>query len=205
MWMGVAREQGALGVLLSCEQGCAVFQWRLPPSDLEGCEVELGGAREYNGLAAMPLLDAPQYDPRKERRKPILIVSLIIIILLGAFLAWKYRNWPEEHAVDKFLTDIEHAQYEDAYAVWNADPNWKQHPDKYKNYTFGQFQLDWGPSGDYGKITKHDVLGAAPSGENKAAIVAVRINDRPEPTALIVDRKTKEIGFSPVGVRVNTF
>jgi hypothetical protein len=36
-------------------------------------------------------------------------------------------------------------------------------------------------------------------------IVAVNINDRADPIPLIVNRKTKEIGFSPVGVRVNTF
>jgi hypothetical protein len=153
----------------------------------------------------MSLLDAPPYDPRRDRRRAALIISLIVVILVGAFCAWYFHNWPEEHAVDKFLTAIEHKDYDQAFAIWNADPNWKQHTDRYKNYTFGQFQLDWGPSGDYGAITHHKVRGSAPSGQNTAVIVAVNINDRADPIPLIVNRKTKEIGFSPVGVRVNTF
>lgn len=153
----------------------------------------------------MSLLDAPPYDPRRDRRRNILIISLIVVTLVGSFSAWYFRNWPEEHAVDKFLTAIEHKDYDQAFADWNADPNWKQHPDRYKNYTFGQFQLDWGPSGDYGTITHHRIRGSAPSGQNTAVIVAININDRADPIPLIVNRKTKEIGFSPVGVRINTF
>lgn len=107
--------------------------------------------------------------------------------------------------MDKFLIAVEHKDYDKAFALWNADPDWKQHPDRYKNYNYGQFQLDWGPSGDYGTITHHKVIGAVPSAQNTAVIVAVSINDRAEPVPLIVNRKTKDIGFSPVGVRVNTF
>ncbi|MBV9670610.1 MAG: hypothetical protein JOZ43_06610, partial [Acidobacteriales bacterium] len=95
----------------------------------------------------MPLLDAPAYDPGRERRRRNLAIVLIALVLIGAIAAWKYRHWPEEHAVDRFLTDVERKDYQQAYAVWNHDPDWQQHPDRYKNYTFGQFQLDWGPSG----------------------------------------------------------
>jgi hypothetical protein len=151
------------------------------------------------------LLNAPAYDPRREKRRRNLIIALLVLLVLALIGWWKFKNWPEEHAVDKFLSAIEQKKYEKAFADWNHDPEWKQHQDKYKNYTFGQFQLDWGPSGDYGAITHHKILGSAPSGQNTAVIVAVRINERAEPVALIVDRKTKEIGFSPVGVRVNTF
>jgi hypothetical protein len=151
------------------------------------------------------ILNAPSYDPRRARRRRNAVLAVIALIILGLFLWWHYRYYPEEHTVDKFLTDIEQKKYDQAFTLWTADPQWQQHTEKYKNYPFGQFQLDWGPSGDYGAISRHKIAGAyaAPGGAN--VIVAVCINDRVDPTALSVNRKTKEIGFSPVEVRVNTF
>ncbi|GAC1653234.1 MAG: hypothetical protein NVS9B15_13880 [Acidobacteriaceae bacterium] len=154
---------------------------------------------------AMPLLDAPAYNPGRERmRRNLLIAGLVLIVLL-AIGFWKFRYWPEEHAVNNFLSAVEHKDYEQAYADWNHDAAWKQHPEKYKNYGFGQFQLDWGPSGDYGTIAHHEIVGSAPSEGGRAVIVGVRINDRAELVPLIVSKQTKEIGFSPVGLRINTF
>ena len=153
----------------------------------------------------MPLLDAPAYDARRERNRRNWVIAVLVLVAVIAFLFWKFRNYREEHEVNQFLTSVEHKDWETAYAIWNHDPDWKQHPDKYKNYTYGQFQLDWGPSGDNGEIRKHDIVGSAPSDNRQALVVCVRINDRAELTPVIVDKRTKEIGFSPVGCRVNTF
>jgi len=153
----------------------------------------------------MPLLDAPAYDPSRERRRRNLIIAAVVLAVLVAFGFWKFRYWPEEHVVNQLFTAVEHKDYEKAYATWTHDPDWKQHADKYKNYTFGQFQLDWGPSGDYGEIKKHEIAGSAPSEGGKAVIVGVRVNGRAELVPLIVTRKTKDIGYSPVGLRINTF
>ena len=153
----------------------------------------------------MSLLDAPNYDPKRERRRVIGGIILVVIVLIAAFAAWKYRNFPEEHAVSRFMSAVVAKNYDQAFAVWNADPDWKQHPDRYKDYTRGQLELDWGPSGDYGDIKSYKIAGSVTTPERTGVVVAVRVNDRAEPIALIVDRKTKQIGFSPVGVRVNTF
>lgn len=153
----------------------------------------------------MSLLDAPKYDATKERRRIIGAIVLIVIVLAGIFAAWKYRNFPEEHTVSKFLNAVVAKDYDKAFAIWNADPEWKQHSDRYANYTRGQFELDWGPAGDYGEIKSFAIAGSVTTPEKTGVVVAVRLNDRAEPVALIVNRKTKQIGFSPVGVRVNTF
>ena len=64
----------------------------------------------------MTLLDAHPYDPAKARRRKIKIAVTVVIVVALAALAWMYRNWPEEHSVDKFFTALQHQDYETAYA-----------------------------------------------------------------------------------------
>ena len=62
----------------------------------------------------MTLLDAPQYDPAKYRRRKIMIALAVAGVLLLAALAWMYRNWPEEHVVNKFFDALQKQDYEAA-------------------------------------------------------------------------------------------
>jgi len=39
-----------------------------------------------------------------------------------AALGWFYRNWPQEHAVDKFFTALQQQHYEVAYGIYFNDP-----------------------------------------------------------------------------------
>ena len=66
----------------------------------------------------MTLLDAQQYDPAKERRHKIKIALICLGVLLLLILGWMYRNWPEEHVVDKFFTAIQKQNYETAYGIY---------------------------------------------------------------------------------------
>ena len=91
----------------------------------------------------MTLLDAPRYDPAKEKLRKIKIALVISGVLILAALAWMYRNWPEEHAVDKFFTALQKQDYETAYAIYFHDPEWRQHPQKYSQYSYADFSRDW--------------------------------------------------------------
>ena len=55
----------------------------------------------------MTLLDAHPYDPAKARRRKIKITVTVVIVVALAALAWMYRNWPEEHSVDKFFAALQ--------------------------------------------------------------------------------------------------
>ncbi len=144
------------------------------------------------------LFQAPPYDPRRDRRRNLILGGLVVAILIVAALAFLLRNWPYERVVDRFFTAIEHNDLESAYAIWMADPDWKQHPAKYSQYTFGQFQLDWGPSGEWGKISKHHIVGSArPPKGGSGVVVVVRLNGRAEEARLWVEKKDKSLTFSP--------
>ncbi|HEV2990060.1 MAG TPA: hypothetical protein VG759_16575 [Candidatus Angelobacter sp.] len=146
----------------------------------------------------MGLMDAKEYDPRPAERRKKIILGLVLVAVIVGVLWYFFRYWPEERVINKFFDAVERGDMQSAYALYFNDTNWQQHPDQYNRYTFGQFQLDWGPSGEYGKITSHHVEcsteppnkgGASPSG----VIVVVRINNRVETKSLWVEKKSKTI------------
>ena len=146
----------------------------------------------------MTLFQAPQYDPQRDKRRRLLIAIIVFAVLVLAYVGWEFRHWREERVVDHFFEAVEHKDFETAYAIWMADPNWKQHPEKFKNYPFGAFELDWGPTGEYGTIAHHRIAKTfTPTGGGSGVIVVAFVNDRREPVALWVERKDHSMTYSP--------
>src|SRR6266542_6380840 len=100
----------------------------------------------------MTLMDAQQYDEGRDRRRRNLIIGAVLAGLILAWVAYHLRNYPERHAVDKFFAVLQQQDIEKAYAIWQKDPDWKQHTDRYAKYTFGDFSLVCGLAGQSGKI-----------------------------------------------------
>ena len=151
----------------------------------------------------MALMDAPQYNARRENRKRnlgIAAVAIVIIAFAGGIsyyldMPWQLWHWPSDHRVNNFFSAVQSGDLQKAYALWNNDPNWQQHPTQYSAYDFNQFQKDWGPSSDYGVIKSHHIIVAKTVGNG--VVMGVEINGGKTPIFLRVDH-TKTIGFSPV-------
>jgi hypothetical protein len=146
------------------------------------------------------LLNAPQYDERREKRRTRKIWIAIAIVLVLLAIGYSLRNWTYEHQVNKFFTRIEQHDLEGAYGIYQADPDWKSHPAKFKDYPFGQFSLDWGPSGDWGPIKSHKEMCSARVGTG--VIVATTINGRPEPAYMWVETKDHTMTVAPSHLRL---
>lgn len=152
----------------------------------------------------MTLMDAPRYNVKREQlNRNIGIAALVIVII--AFVGtisylldkpWQLWHWPSDHRVNQFFATIESGNLQKAYALWNNDPNWQQHPTQYSAYDFNQFQKDWGPASDYGVIKSHQIVVAKSVGNG--VVMGVNINGGKTPLFLRVDNKAKTIGFSPV-------
>ena len=147
----------------------------------------------------MTLLDAPLYDSAKARRRKITIAAAIVAVIALAVLAWMYRNWPEEHAVDRFFTALQHHEYEDAYGIYFNDPGWRQHQQKYPQYTYADFYRDWGPGGEWGLVKSHRIYGSA---NTKAfggggVVVEVIVNERAEHARMFVQKSDKTLTVYP--------
>jgi hypothetical protein len=144
------------------------------------------------------IFTAPEYHPEKQtRRRKTLVLAVSIFIIVGG-LFYVFRFWPYEHRVNQFLTALENRDYQRAYALWQNDPHWQQHLERYKKYPFADFYNDWGPSGEWGIIKEHKIDGAAsPKTGGTGVIVQVTVNQRVEPLRLWVERKDKTITWSP--------
>jgi len=147
----------------------------------------------------MTLLDAPVYDEARARKRRNLLIGLGVLAVILAGLAWNFWYYPQEQKVNEFFAAVEAKDFPKAFAIWNNDPDWQKHPDKYPLYPYGKFVVDWGPSSDFGVITSHKILLHKPYGTG--VVYQVQINGRPAPGGVVhlwVEKKAKTLGFSPV-------
>ena len=146
----------------------------------------------------MTLFEAPAYDPARERRRKFTIAAVIIVVVAIACVAYAFRNWPEEHVVSKFFTALKDQNYEQAYGIWVADPNWKQNPQTHERYSYNEFyRRDWGPGGDWGVIKSFHIDGSVRPKGGSGVIVQVTVNGRAEPARVWVEKSDKSLTFSP--------
>ncbi len=143
----------------------------------------------------MTLLDAPVFnEARAKKRRNILIAVSVLVVILGG-LTWWFWDWPQEHKVDQFFAAVEAKDFPKAFGIWNNDPKWQDHTDRFKLYPYGKFVVDWSASSDYGVITSHQIVMHLSKGSG--VIVGVDVNGRKTPMFLWVERKAGTIGFSP--------
>lgn len=144
------------------------------------------------------LFQAPPYDPARERRRRLVIIAIGLAVVILALAAYRYRNWPEERVVAQFFDALQHKNYEAAYGIWQHDPAWKQHLDRYPRYPFGEFYQDWGPGGEWGLIKSYHIDGADnPKGGSSGVVVVVTVNGRTERARIWVEKRDKTLTFSP--------
>lgn len=146
----------------------------------------------------MTLFDATAYDARAAKRKLILGIVALVVLIVAGVVVWQYPRWHAEHVVNEFFDAIQRNDMKTAFGLWTADPDWQKHPEKQKNYTFGQFELDWGPASEWGTIRSHRIEAALTKGSS--VIMAITINDTTR-TAFLIYNKDKTIDFSPVEIR----
>jgi hypothetical protein len=147
----------------------------------------------------MTLLDARPYDYAKARRRKVRIATTIVVLVLVAALGWFYRNWPEEHAVDKFFSSLQHQDYESAYGIYFNDPGWRQHQQNYSQYTYADFYRDWGPGGEWGLVRSHRIYGSVNTKNfgGGGVVVEVIVNERSEHARMFVQKADKTITVYP--------
>ena len=137
----------------------------------------------------MSLMDAPAYDPRRDNRNRNLLITggvlllLLIVLTFAGYLTghgWFFSNLSTEHKVNNFFNALEAKDYSKAYGIYNNDPDWQQHPQKYSGYPLKRFTEDWTiDSPVKGPIVSHHVDISRTDGSGtfgSGIIVAVRVN-----------------------------
>jgi hypothetical protein len=104
------------------------------------------------------LLNAPEFDEKVEKRNRNLLIGSAVLILvlgitaMGGFVlghGWFFMNLPVEHRVNTFLSALQAKDYPRAYGIFYNDPNWQQHPQKYKDYPLQRFTEDFTTESDW--------------------------------------------------------
>lgn len=146
----------------------------------------------------MTLLDAKAYDPEKDRKRKVRIISAIVIALVLLSLGWWFRYWPEEHIAGTFFAALQKQDYNAAYGIWMHDPQWQQHPDQHPRYPFNEFYRDWGPGGEWGLVKTEKVFGASRCpGGGTGVVVDVVVNDRAQHAQVWVEKSDHTLSFPP--------
>ncbi len=143
-------------------------------------------------------MDAQAPDLARERRRRILIVSVIVGVLLLAALAWAFRFWPEEHVADRFFGALQRQDFEAAYGIYYNDPGWKQHPLQHNQYPFNEFYRDWGPGGEWGIIKEYkiEVSGNCPRA-GSGVVIQVIVNGRSDRARVYVEKSDRTVSLPP--------
>jgi hypothetical protein len=121
----------------------------------------------------------------KERLKVPVGIALVLIFISG--LVYKFANYKEERRVRQFMEVIQSGRYDSAYQQWDADAR----------YTMADFLQDWGRDGYYTK-GMHDARVVDSNGKGGAVVVYVGIDSLRSPVALLVNKETLKISFSPI-------
>ena len=133
----------------------------------------------------MALLDAKEYDPRPRQRIWRLVGLVAALVVAALVFWWIFRYWQEERIINRFFEAIERKDFDAAYGIYNADPDWKQHAAKYNQYSLPQFMQDWGPASEFGAIVSHKIDCA--KGTGSGVIVAVTVNGQHCPVSASAD------------------
>src|SRR5258705_11676232 len=137
----------------------------------------------------MTLLNAPEYDSRRDTRNRNLLiaagvlVALMVVVGMGGYVlghGWFFSNLPAEHKVDNFFKALEAKDYGKAYPIYTNDPDWQKHPEKHADYPLQRFIEDWTTESPVkGPIVWHHVDISKTDGSGmfgSGIIVAVRGN-----------------------------
>jgi hypothetical protein len=121
----------------------------------------------------------------KEALKVPVSIALVLIFIAG--IVYKFANFREERRVRQFVEAIADGDYQGAYARWDGDAK----------YNMKDFLLDWGKDGYYTK-GMHEARVTDSNGKGGSVIVYVTIDSLKYPVALLVDKETLKLSFSPV-------
>ena len=121
----------------------------------------------------------------KEALKVPVSIALVLIFISG--VAYKFANFREERRVRQFVDAVASSDYQSAYQQWDGDAK----------YNMKDFLQDWGKDGYYTK-GMHEARVTDSNGKGSAVIVYLTIDSLKYPVALLVDKDTLKISFSPV-------
>ena len=144
------------------------------------------------------------FEPPPPRNPwPLRIAAVLgVVLLVGAFLYWQFRFYPEQKQVERFLDALVAGDYQGAYQVWGPT----------SDYTFQDFLQDWGETTPRGRIRSYEIVSVGEptrevtvsggpvlkmGGNASGVVVTVRLNGTTDEVKIWVERKDLTLSFAP--------
>ncbi len=122
-------------------------------------------------------------DQHRHLKVPVI---LALAVVLACLLIYRFANIFEERATLHFFEALKAQDFQHAYQLWGPTPN----------YSYKDFMADWGSTQSYyGVVKSFQILESKSRGSG--VIVTVGLGHLKNPVKLWVDRKTRQLGFSP--------
>lgn len=154
----------------------------------------------------MTLLNAPEFNAtREDRKRNVLIgtglaIAFAVLLSVAGFISghgWFFMNLPAEHKVQVFLEAVQAGDFARGYALWQNDPQWQQHPEKYKDYPLTRFTEDWTTASDWkGPVTSFHV--DVSKRDETGTVVAATVNHSKKRLFLKYQRKDGTLSYFPL-------
>ena len=130
----------------------------------------------------MTLLNAPAFDEQKENRKRNILagsgitLAVLVVLAVAGFLmghGWLFMNLPVEHKVNAFLSALQVQDYPKAYGIFYNDPDWQQHPNKFKDYPLQRFTEDFTTESNWKAPVRSFHIGCSKRDASGTAVAAI--------------------------------
>jgi len=135
------------------------------------------------------LADYGVKDQKREKRRKLIVLSVIGLVIAGGLIWFFGRTFTEERAAKRFFSALESKDYQSAYAMWGCTD---QTP--CRDYKFDKFLEDWGPKSPYANASEISTTLAEPCGNSVWITIKT---PKTEELGLSVDPDTKVISFTP--------
>ena len=132
-------------------------------------------------------------DARREKTIKWILISIPVLLILGTFSYFQFRNFAEERQVRLFLEHLREKNYQSAYALWGCTE-----ASPCRDYGFDRFMEDWGPNSKYANAASARVI---QSKSCDTGIIQTVSFGGDTQTQLWVEDKSDTIGFAPWDVK----
>jgi hypothetical protein len=127
-----------------------------------------------------------KYRPWKERLKVPVAIGTVLLVIGG--IAYTFANYREERRVAAFIENVRNGRFDAAYALWDVTDG---------DYSMDEFLNDWGETGYYTEGA--GVIEVADSNSSGVGVIVyVAIDTFNEPVALMVNKETLKVSYSPI-------
>jgi hypothetical protein len=108
------------------------------------------------------ILDSGPEEPKSKLRRWV-ISAVALVFLLGGFLWYHFRFYPEKKAAAEFFNALTSGDSARAYQLWKPNPN----------YTMKDFLDDWGPNGYWGPVKSYRIESTAEPKHGGSGVIVI--------------------------------